>query len=116
MAFNPVFAGLGDNRHDFIGSIEQAQFTCTFTGGDTYVAGGLSLVQGNFGMSRPLAAVRAIGENTAGIALGVVWKWNTQTQKLQAFFTGAGLSAALAEAGAISLTGVVLTLWAIGQR
>jgi hypothetical protein len=106
--FNPVYAGAGDNKLDVYGATDVAIWTITFGGSDTYTAGGLALVAATFGLSRPILAVEVIGANTA--AFGVDWAWNSQTQKLQAEWTGAVLSAAFAE-----ISGSIAN-WAITVR
>lgn len=113
--FNPVYAGLGDNKRDVYGATEVAIFTIAFAAGDTYLTGGLALTNAIFGLSRPLLAVEVMGGNTASI--GMTWSWNTQTNKLQAEWTGPAISGVLAEvANNTSLTGVILTVIATTLR
>jgi hypothetical protein len=95
MAFNPVYAAVGDNGRDLYGATPVAIWTVTTGAADTYVAGGLALAAASFGLSRPIAAVEVIGVNTA--AIGITWVWNVQTQKLMGFWTGAGNSAVEAQ-------------------
>ena len=108
MAFNPVYAGSGDNKLDVFGATDVATFTLSFTTGDTYVAGGLSLTAATFGLSRPILGINAIGTNTAGIIAEPMW--NTQTSKLMLLVSGADLGAGT------SLTGVSYTLQIFTQR
>lgn len=115
MAFNPVFAGLGDNKTDFLGAIPVAMFTITFGAGDTYLTNGLALAAANFGLSRPIAGILVVGKNTA--AIGMDFVWNTQTQKLQAIQSTTGAPAALVEvANATSIASFGLTVLVIAQR
>jgi hypothetical protein len=100
MAFAPTYAGVGDNKLDVYGATDVAMWTITFGASDTYVTGGLALVAATFGLSRPIAGVIVIGQNTA--MEGILWVWNTTTQKLQAFVTGASSGAVLAELGSAS--------------
>jgi len=83
--FNPVYAGLGDNKLDVWGSTEIGTWTITFGAADTYVTGGLALTAATFGLSRPIAGMNIIGVNTAAFTVGVGDNiiWNSQTQKLQ---------------------------------
>jgi len=84
--FNPVYAGLGDNKLDVYGATDVAIWTITMGASDTYTAGGLALVAATFGLSRPIAGVEVIGVSTA--ALGVTWMWNVTTQKLTGYWSG----------------------------
>jgi hypothetical protein len=95
MAYSLTYAGSGDNKLDVYGATPVAIWTITTSGADTYVAGGIPLVAASFGLSRPIGSVEVIGVNTA--AIGIVWQWNVTTQKLAGYWTGAGLSAVLAE-------------------
>jgi len=113
--FNPVVAGLGDNDNDVWGATGVAMFTMTFAAGDTYLTNGFALDKTKFGLSRPIAAVIVCGYNTAGI--GMEWFWNAQTQKLQARWTGAAVSSALAEVtNTTAIAGFVVTILVITQR
>jgi hypothetical protein len=115
--FNPVYAGVGDNKLDVYGATDVAIWTMAFTASDTYLTGGLALLAATFGLSRPIAGVVVLGQNTAGGTAGMVWIWNTQTQKLQAFWTGAVVSTALAEVtNTTSIASVTLTVLVITQR
>jgi hypothetical protein len=98
MAFNPVYAGSGDNKRDVYGATEVGIWTITFGAGDTYVAGGLALTSALFGLSRPLLCVEVCGVNTAAS----VWNWvfNTQTGKLMMLGTGGGVAGTAANADA----------------
>lgn len=106
MSFNPTYAGVGDNKIDVYGATATAIWTIAFASGDTYVAGGLALASATFGLSRPIAGIIPIGDNTAGIIATPTW--NTQTQKLQLLVSGAEVSG--------SLTGVTYTVLIITQR
>lgn len=83
----------GDGRaHLGISMIEQVA-TASF-GSLDYPTGGYPVAPSVCGLSR----IRGIWEiGLSGTPVGVVWKWNKTTSKLQAFWTGAGLGAALAE-------------------
>jgi hypothetical protein len=111
--FNPVYAGVGDNKRDVYGATEVGIWTITFGASDTYTAGGLALAAATFGLSRPILAVEVIGGNTA--QAGVVWSWNTQTGKLQAFWTGAAVSGVLAEISG-SIASWAITILVYTQR
>lgn len=118
MAFNPTYAPVGDNRIDAWGATEVAQdWTISFATGDTYVAGGLALTAGLFGLSRPIADVTVVGANTAAIVWN--WSWNTQTSKLMMLATSAGVAGTAPfedNPNATSLTGMVITVRVVTQR
>lgn len=113
--FNPVVAGVGDNKQESMGAIPIGMFTLTFTGTDTYLTGGMALTAALFGLSRPIAGIQVVGYNTA--ALGMEFFWNTQTQKLMARQSTTGAPAAFVEvANTTTIANFVLTLVIIGQR
>jgi len=113
--FNAVYAGLGDNKTDYLGSIPVAMFTITFGASDTYLTGGLALTAALFGLSRPIAGIIIVGQNTA--AGGQDWAWNSQTLKLQAFQSTTGAPAALVElANTTTIANFALTVLVIAQR
>lgn len=115
--FNPVYAGVGDNKRDVYGATEVGIFTIAFASGDTYVGGGLALTNANFGLSRPILAVEVMGMNTAAIPWN--WAWNTQTAKLMMLATTAntiGLAPNEDNPNASSLTGMILTVMVTTQR
>lgn len=119
MAFNPTYAGVGDNKLDIYGATPVSIWTIAFSSADTYVTGGLALACVTFGLttlvSQP-AAVEVIGTNTAG--LGIVWQWNTTTGKLQAFVTGAASGSLLAELSSANtaIQSVTITVRVTVQR
>lgn len=113
--FNPVFSNVGDDKTDFLGAIPVSIQTLTFAAGDTYLTGGMALLAAQFGMSRPIGGISVIGYNTAGI--GIEWFWNTQTQKLQARWTGPAISGVLAEVGNTTpIAGFAITLLVFAAR
>ena len=113
--FNAVFAGLGDNKTDFLGAIPVAMYTITFGAADTYLTGGLALTAANFGLSRPIAGVLVVGQNTASV--GQEWNWNSQTQKLQAIQSTTGAPAAFVElANTTSIANFAMTVLVLAQR
>jgi hypothetical protein len=64
------------------------------------------------GLGYPVVGVIQIGNNTA--AEGLVAIYNTETGKVQVFWTGASLSAVLAEFSGTFSAGLVLRLLVIG--
>lgn len=108
--FNATFAAVGDNGLDAYGATDVGIWTLTFLSTDTYLTNGYTgITAAKFGLSRPILAIEVIGVNTAGV--GMTWVWNTQTSALMAFWTGAGLSAVLAQVtNTTSLSGIVLTV------
>ena len=112
--FNPVYAGVGDNKLDVYGATDVAIWTLAFTASDTYLTGGLALVAASFGLSRPIASVEVIGFNTA--ALGMVWQWNVTTQSLMAFWS-AGSATTLPQVGnTTTIASFTLTVRVTTQR
>jgi len=115
--FNPVYAGVGDNKLDVYGATDVAIFTLAFTASDTYLTGGVALAAASFGLSRPILSVEVIGYNTAAAAGGMIWIWNTQTSKLMALWTGAVVSTALAEVtNTTTIASFTLTVRVTTQR
>lgn len=115
--FNPVYAGVGDNKRDVYGATEVAIFTIAFASGDTYTTGGLALTAAIFGLSRPILSVEVIGCNTAAIVWQ--WMWNVQTQKLMMLGTSGntvGLAPNADATGSPSLTGFIVTVIVTTQR
>ena len=116
--FNPVYAGVGDNKLDVYGATDVAMFTITFGASDTYTAGGLALTAATFGLSRPIAGIVMLGGNTAGIVVGLYW--NTQTQKLQMTEVNVGLASTPAEfqelAASTSIASFAFTVLVFTQR
>jgi len=114
--FNPVLAGVGDNKIDVYGATEVGIWTVAFTSTDTYTTGGWAPTAAQFGLSRPILAILVIAQNTAGA--GIEWTWNSQTSKLQGFVTGTAANAVLNELGSAStlIQSVTLTVLVITQR
>jgi hypothetical protein len=83
----------GDGRaHLGMSMIEQVA-TASFGSAD-YPTGGYAVLPSVCGLSR----IRGIWEiGVSGTVVGVVWKWNKTTSKLQAFWGSATASTALTE-------------------
>lgn len=115
--FNPVYAGIGDNKRDVYGATEVGLWSIAFASGDTYTSGGLALVAATFGLSRPILSVELVGANTAAILWN--WVWNVQTQKLMMLGAGGGTAGTVPNADATSsqsLTGFIIYVQVTTQR
>lgn len=107
---------LGDDTQYF-GSVPVRFANLTLD--NSYPAGGYVLTGqefggastgGGFASNNGIRGVIVLGQNTAG-AGGYVFEYNSQTGKLQAFWTGAVISTALGEVtAATDLSAVVLNL------
>jgi len=76
-----------------------------------YPAGGYLLDPAQFGFKYAMGCL-VMGVHTAGTAYHYVW--NTSTNRLQVFYTGAAFSGVLAEAVGANLSSVTLELLFIG--
>jgi hypothetical protein len=77
-----------------------------------YQAGGYELDPAQFGYKSGSMACIVMGVHTAGV--GYHYVWNTSTNHLQVYYTGAGFSGVLAEAVGTNLSSVVLELLLTG--
>lgn len=83
-----------DSRCHLGPSVAQQCNIATFAASD-YPTGGYTINPASFGMGR-IRGMWQVASQT-GTPLGVVWQFNKATNKLQAFWTGAVVSTALAE-------------------
>jgi hypothetical protein len=97
---------------DVWGALPIAIVTAVPAAGD-YATGGYTLTPG---AGIPLGSIfTVIPAGDTGGATGVLLKWNTTTQKLQAFWTGAAVSGFLAEVAATTdLSAFTFTLLILG--
>lgn len=116
MAFNPTYAGVGDNKLDVYGATDVAIWTITMGGADTYLTGGLALTAALFGLSRPILAVEVIAMNTTAQSGGMVWQWNFTTQSLMAVWSGAAAGALPQVTNGTSIANFVLYVKVTVQR
>ncbi len=80
------------SQQNFVGN--KRHVLVTVTPDTSYLTGGYSIKPSDIGLVTIDSADAGAGDGTT---TAVVWKYNTGTQKLQAYWTGAGLSAVLAE-------------------